>query len=57
MHSSQRLKDLHTLVAKIDLAILGNDWESKKMLKELRSKVVAEIKTLQSSTQNMGMVK
>lgn len=57
MHSSQRLKDLHALVAKIDLAILGNDWESKKMLKELRSKVVAEIKTLQSSTQNMGMVK
>jgi hypothetical protein len=45
------------LVAKIDLAILGNDWESKKMLKELRNKVVAEIKTLQSSTQNMGMVK
>jgi hypothetical protein len=57
VHSSQRLKDLHALVAKIDLAILGNDWESKKMLKELRSKVVAEIKTLQSSTQNMGIVK
>lgn len=57
MNSSQRLKDLHTLIEKIDLAILGNDWQSKKVLRELRDKVIVEIKALQSSIQNTGMLK
>lgn len=57
MNSSQRLKELYDLIAKIDVAILGNDWQSKKMLKELRHKVIIEIKELQTSNQNTSMVK
>jgi hypothetical protein len=53
---SQRLKELYNLLDKIDLAMLGNDWQSKKMLKELRSKVVDQIKDLQLSNRNTDMV-
>lgn len=57
MHSSQRLKELQTLVQKIDIAVLGNDWESRKLLKEVRRKAIEEIKCLRAGTKTTGMVK
>ena len=57
MHSSQRLKELQILVQKIDIAILGNDWESRKLLKEVRRKAIEEINCLQADTKTTGVVK
>jgi hypothetical protein len=57
VHSSQRLKELQTLVQKIDIAVLGNDWESRKLLKEVRRKAIEEIKCLRAGTKTTGMVK
>lgn len=57
MYSSRRLKELHTLVQKIDIAILGNDWQSRKLLQEVKHKVIEEIKLLQADIKNTDMVK
>jgi hypothetical protein len=55
--TSVRLKDLYTLLEKIDVAALGNDWQSKKLLKELRVKVVNEIKQINYNLHATDMVK
>jgi len=56
-YSSHRLEEFYQLLQKIDIAILGNDWQSKKLLRELRHKVVAEIKEINRKQKNMDMVK
>jgi hypothetical protein len=56
-YSSRKLQELYQLLQKIDVAILGNDWQSKKLLRELRHKVVAEIKEIIRKQENMDMVK
>lgn len=55
--NSLRLKDLYALLEKIDVAALGNDWQSKKLLKELRVKVVNEIKQINYNLHATDMVK
>lgn len=55
--SSPRLKELYALLQKIDIASLGNDWQSKKLLKELRLKVVNEIKQINHNLNTTDMVK
>ena len=55
--TSVRLKDLYTLLEKIDVAALGNDCQSKKLLKELRVKVVNEIKQINYNLHTTDMVK
>jgi hypothetical protein len=55
--NSLRLKDLYALLEKIDVAALGNDWQSKKLLKELRVKVVNEIKQINYNLHTTDMVK
>jgi hypothetical protein len=55
--NSLRLKDLYALLEKIDVAALGNDWQSKKLLKELRLKVVNEIKQINYNLHTTDMVK
>jgi hypothetical protein len=57
VYSSRRLKELHMLVQKIDIAILGNDWQSRKLLQEVKHKVIEEIKLLQADIKNTDMVK
>jgi hypothetical protein len=54
--NSLRLKDLYALLEKIDVAALGNDWQSKKLLKELRLKVVNEIKQINYNLHTTDMV-
>jgi len=56
-YGSHKLQQLYQLLQKIDLAILGNDWQSKKLLRELRHKVVEEIKEINHKQKNMNMVK
>jgi hypothetical protein len=55
--NSLRLKELYALLEKIDVAALGNDWQSKKLLKELRLKVVNEIKQINYNLHTTDMVK
>jgi hypothetical protein len=55
--NSLRLKDLYALLEKIDVAALGNDWQSKKLLKELRLKVVNEIKQINYNLHTTDMIK
>jgi hypothetical protein len=57
VRNSLRLKELYTLLEKIDVAALGNDWQSKKLLKELRVKVVNEIKQINYNLHTTDMVK
>jgi hypothetical protein len=55
--NSLRLKYLYALLENIDVAALGNDWQSKKLLKELRVKVVNEIKQINYNLHTTDMVK
>jgi hypothetical protein len=57
MNTTARLRQLYKLIEMIDAASLGNDWESKRELRTIRSKAVDEIKQIEQDLRDKDMVK
>jgi hypothetical protein len=54
---SMKLKKLYILLEKTKQQMLGLDWESKLQIKKLESKIINEIKVIESHIKQSTVVK
>jgi hypothetical protein len=54
---SMKLKKLYMLLEKTKQQMLGLDWESKLQIKKLESKIINEIKLIESHINQSTVVK